>query len=122
VKRLVRERAEYRCEYCHIHQDDEVFQHHLEHIIPKQHLGTEELDNLALSCHYCNRHKGTNLTAFDPLDGSLQVLFHPRHHDWHAHFALEQGVVKGCSPIGRATVRLFRMNDTDRVIARLNVR
>jgi 5-methylcytosine-specific restriction endonuclease McrA len=71
LKKLVRSRASNQCEYCRIHQSVELFQHHIEHIIPRQQHGTDEASNLALSCFYCNRYKGTNLTAFDPLDSSL---------------------------------------------------
>ena len=38
TRRLVRERAEFRCEYCRIHEDDEPYSFHLEHIIPKKHI------------------------------------------------------------------------------------
>jgi len=33
---------------------------HIEYIIPRQHGGDDQLDNLALSCPWCNRAKGPN--------------------------------------------------------------
>ena len=67
VRTQVRERAHNACEYCHLHQDDSPLAVlHIEHIIPKVHGGTDDLDNLALACIDCNLHKGTNLTGIDP--------------------------------------------------------
>lgn len=43
---------------------------HVDHIIPRQHGGLTQLDNLALACLHCNRHKGPNLAGLDPLDGA----------------------------------------------------
>jgi 5-methylcytosine-specific restriction endonuclease McrA len=63
----VRERAQNACEYCRLHQNDSPLAVlHVEHIIPKIHGGTDDLDNLALACIDCNLHKGTNLTGIDP--------------------------------------------------------
>src|SRR5437667_8616561 len=63
----VRERAQNTCEYCRLHQDDSPLAAlHVEHIIPKIHGGTDDLDNLALACIDCNLHKVTNLTGIDP--------------------------------------------------------
>lgn len=118
TKRQVRTRAQKQCEYCHIQQDRELLPHHVEHIIPRQHLGTDNEDNLALACYYCNAHKGTNLTAYDPIDGSLQVLYHPRLQEWEHHFRIDYGVVTGLTAVGRTTVRLLCMNDEIRVETR----
>ena len=119
TKRLVRARAGDICEYCHIAQSSELFRHHIEHIIPKQHHGTDHSDNLALACYYCNGHKGTNLTAYDPENGELQVLYHPRLHEWNTHFHVDAGIVIGLTAVGRATVQLFGMNDELRIDARI---
>src|SRR6266516_3295852 len=67
----VRERAQNVCEYCQLHQDDSPLAAlHVEHIIPKIHGGSDDLDNAALACIDCNLHKGTNLTGIDP-DGTV---------------------------------------------------
>ena len=58
----VRERARNACEYCGLHQDDSPLAAlHIEHIIPRIHGGSDDLDNLALACLDCNLHKGTNI-------------------------------------------------------------
>jgi 5-methylcytosine-specific restriction endonuclease McrA len=74
TRRLVRERASNRCEYCRIHQDDEpFFRLHVEHIVARQRHGSDDADNLALSCHHDNDHKGPNLSGIDPQTGQKKV-------------------------------------------------
>ncbi len=46
--KLVRERAQNRCEYCHMVQDIQGATFHIEHIIPRAKGGTTTGDNLAL--------------------------------------------------------------------------
>jgi hypothetical protein len=116
LRDLVRRRASNYCEYCRIHQDaDPLFRFHVEHIIPRQHSGADDEDNLALACGHCNRRKGPNLSAVDPLTGSVTLLFNPRRQEWNEHFVLNEGVVAGTSASGRATVRLFQMNEARRI-------
>jgi hypothetical protein len=87
---------------------------HIEHIVARQHGGGDGEENLALACYHCNCHKGTNLTAIDPLNGEVVPLFHPRMHPWPEHFAQADDLIEGRSAIGRATVSLLRMNSPDR--------
>jgi 5-methylcytosine-specific restriction endonuclease McrA len=71
---LVRQRAGNRCEYCLIHQAHYESALHIEHIVSKQHRGTDDLVNLALACNRCNLHKGPNLTGIDPDSGQIVPL------------------------------------------------
>jgi 5-methylcytosine-specific restriction endonuclease McrA len=88
TKLRVRVRAEYRCEYCGTRQVDEpFFAYQVEHIIAKQHGGSDEDANLALACSHCNLHKGPNLAGIDPITKLLSPLFHPRRQTWDEHFA-----------------------------------
>jgi 5-methylcytosine-specific restriction endonuclease McrA len=83
VRNFVRSRAGNRCEYCRSNQDDEPFaQFQIEHVIARQHGGSDAADNLALACSNCNLHKGPNLAGLDPLDGALVRLFNPRRDRW----------------------------------------
>ena len=43
LRDLVRQRADQRYEYCRIHEDDEPYAFHLEHVIPKKHGGGDDL-------------------------------------------------------------------------------
>jgi len=113
VRRLVRNRAGNRCEYCHCHQDELPFvTFHVEHIIAIQHGGSDHEMNLGLSCHWCNFQKGTNIAT--QIDGQLVPLFNPRIHEWEKHFKVDGDLLVGLTPIRRGTVRLLDMNDHDR--------
>lgn len=119
VRTQVRERAHTACEYCHLHQHDSPLASlHVEHIIPRVHGGTDDLDNLALACIDCNLHKGTNLAGLDPQTSELTELFHPRRQAWDDHFELPGLYFIGKTAIGRATIRVLNMNSDDQVALR----
>ena|SRR5882724_6209712 len=86
IRAQVRERGANICEYCELRQEDSPLAAlHIEHIIPKVHGGSDELDNLALASVDCNLHKGTNLAGIDPETNALTEIFHPRRHNWNDH-------------------------------------
>lgn len=111
----VRARAKGSCEYCHIHEDASVLSHHVEHIVARQHGGSDEPANLALACHHCNEFKGPNLTGIDPESHEITRLFDPRRDVWSEHFRTDDGAIHGLTSVGRTTVQLLRMNESDRV-------
>ena len=116
---LVRERAGNRCEYCQLHQDDSPLAAlHIEHIIPKKHGGSDDMDNLALACIDCNLRKGSNLTGIDPEPNEVTALFHPRRHQWREHCAWDGIYIIGKTAIGRTTVRVLDMNTDDQLALR----
>ena len=115
LRQLVSERARQCCEYCQVHQDDVPESHELDHIIARKHAGLTVEANLALACLPCNRAKGTDLTAFDPVTGVVVSLFNPRLQTWAEHFSLSEALVVGQTPTGRATVNLLRLNDPRRI-------
>jgi hypothetical protein len=120
IRRLVKERAAGRCEYCRMRQDWEPFHsYHVEHIVAKQHRGPDDIGNLALACHHCNLLKGPNLTGRDPDGDAVVALFHPRLNSWESHFRLETGRVVGLTDVGRTTVFLLEMNADQRIDLRL---
>lgn len=110
-----RNRARNRCEYCHLPQDVSELLFHAEHVIPRQHGGGDDLDNMALACPDCNLLKGPNLSAVDPRTGKVVRLFHPRRNKWSRHFERRGVRLVGKTPTGRATVSLFKMNDPQRL-------
>jgi hypothetical protein len=118
LRRLVIERARHCCEYCLIDQQDTPITHEVDHLVAIKHGGQTESENLALACLRCNRLKGSDLTAIDPLDGSVIQLFNPRLHAWKDHFEIAGVFIRGITPAGRATVELLRLNDRDRVRVR----
>ena len=112
---FVRQRAGHRCEYCRLAEEHSTLRFHVEHIVAKQHRGTDEPDNLALACPECNYQKGTNLTGIDPDTGKLTPLFHPRRDRWEEHFTRVGARIVGQTPQGRTTVWLLEINTGDRL-------
>jgi HNH endonuclease len=97
IRSLVVTRANGRCEYCLLHQDDAVFNHEIEHIISLKHGGSSDPDNLAWACAFCNRNKGTDIgTLLLPSQGEIMPL----------------------TPIGQATVKVLAINHFERIIER----
>ena len=86
---------------------------HVDHVKPRQHGGLTELDNLALACLHCNRHKGPNLAGIDPVDGEMATLFNPRADTWTDHFEWRGSELFGRTPVGRATIRVLAINAPD---------
>jgi hypothetical protein len=84
---------------------------HVEHVVAKQHGGSDGLDNLCLSCHWCNLFKGPNLSSL--VEGKLTRLFNPRTDAWSDHFAAIGGRIEGLTEIGVATVSLLNKNDPE---------
>ena len=119
LRRRVRERAGNRCEYCGIHQEQDVFfTFPIDHIIARQHGGKTDAENLCLSCYRCNSHKGPNIASIDPDTDEMVRLFHPRLDDWADHFEWQGAVLSGSTAIGRATVKLLAINHPDYVMLR----
>jgi hypothetical protein len=115
TSQLVRERAGNRCEYCQLPQAFSALWFHIEHIIARQHGGTDDQENLALACPECNFHKGTNLSSIDPDTGKTTPLFHPRQDLWNDHFSRDEAILIGKTPVGRTTAWLLEMNSGDRL-------
>lgn len=105
------ERANHVCEYCQMPQAFYRVRFACDHVIARQHGGETVADNLALACHYCNRHKGPNIAGIDPLTGEFTRLFHPRRDVWTEHFAWAGAELTGLSTIGRATIGVLAIND-----------
>jgi hypothetical protein len=111
LRRQVRAAAGGRSEYCQLPEYAEPAPFPIDHIIARQHRGETTFRNLALSCLYCNVHKGTNLASVDPESDEIVQLFHPRTQQWAAHFRWAGAVLVGLTPTGRATIRCLRIND-----------
>lgn len=118
LRRLVRERAQGRCEYCLMSQALQGAAFHLEHIVPLSKGGQSTPENLALPCPSCNLGKADAVESRDPDTGRLVKLFDPREDRWASHFSVEGVRILGLTPTGRATAVCLGMN-TDR---RLRIR
>lgn len=110
--------ANFRCEYCRIHEDDLFFSYQIDHIISIKHGGTSNVDNLAYSCSICNQNKGTDLGTYLPDSKRLVRLFNPRKDSWSGNFEIHEGVFFGKTNIGLATIKVLDLNNVDRIILR----
>lgn len=122
TRNLVRQRAGDRCEYCQIPQAFVPVTFHVEHVIPKQHGGSDDPDNLCYACNRCNLHKGPNLTGIDSDSGQIVPLFDPRRQSWADHFDWHGALIVGRTPTGRATVQVLQMNAARRLRLRIRLR
>lgn len=105
------ERADRRCEYCHMPASGYLGSFHADHIIARQHGGESRLENLALACLHCNQHKGPNIAGRDPETGEVVELFHPRRNRWGDHFEWHGADLMGKTAVGRATIQVLAIND-----------
>jgi HNH endonuclease len=116
-KRLfVLERASYCCEYCLLHRDTAFWKHEIDHIISTKHEGSDDVENLASACFYCNRNKGTDVGSI--YNGDFIRFFNPRIDVWSDHFRIEDTIIEPLTPIGFVTAKILGFNQVDRVIER----
>ena len=119
-RRIVRERANYCCEYCRVSQSSQLARFHVDHVVATKHGGTDTVDNFCLACAKCNGYKGSNVAALDPLTRAATKLYDPRQQNWDDHFTIyPDATLSGRTPEGRTTIFVLRMNDDERVIQRL---
>ena len=118
LRRLVRERAQDRCEYCLIPESVTLAAHWIDHIVAEKHGGKTDAENLANSCTLCNQHKGSDLSSIDPETGLIVPLFNPRRDSWSEHFRLTGGRIEPATATGRVTEQLLQFNRANRIAER----
>lgn len=112
VQAQVRRRAKQLCEYCHASEQWQYVRFTIEHVIPLDVGGSNELSNLALACFHCNRRKSNRTTGTDP-DSNLEVpLFNPRRDRWSEHFtwSTDEIFIVARSSTGKVTISMLRLN------------
>ena len=122
IRQRVRAVAGERCGYCLSPQRLVMGQLEIEHLIPRAHGGSHEETNLWLSCSLCNRYKGAQVEATDPLTGEVAPLYNPRTNNWGEHFnwSADGAKIAGLTPVGRATVAALKLNNELAVEVRRN--
>ena len=113
TRRVVRERAQRRCEYCHADERWQFIRFTIDHVVPQSAGGSDDADNLALACRNCNERRGNRLEGRDPETQTFVLLFNPRRERWSEHFVWDRACLRilGRTPSGRATVELLDLND-----------
>ena len=114
IKRAVRERANYLCEYCHSSERLSASRFTVDHLVPRSLGGSDAIDNLTLACRRCNERRYNFLAGVDPQTQEIVPIFNPRQQKWSEHFVWkDQGVViEGITATGRATCTRLDLNDT----------
>ncbi len=116
-KKLVAERAFFLCEYCLQFEGHASARFQFEHIISLKHGGLTVLENLAFSCVFCNRNKGTDVgTLLAPTH--FVRFFNPRIDRWRDHFEFSGVAIYAKTEIGEATIKGLNLNQTDRLLER----
>ena len=110
---LVQKRADHRCEYCLLHEDDGFLPHEIDHIVAVKHRGKTDDSNLAWACFFCNRLKGSDIASIDVETGKIVRLFNPRTDDWAIHFRLDGAVIVPLTAEGRTTEYVLQFNRPD---------
>ena len=113
IRRRVRERAKYLCEYCHSSEEASAARFEIDHIQPRSRGGSDIFENLALACQHCNSYRYNFTEGTDPESQVSTQLFNPRLHQWNEHFVWAKGglVIRGKTLIGRATCDRLDLND-----------
>lgn len=115
LRQIVAKRADFRCEYCRIPEYDNLVQFHLEHIISLKHGGTNDLENLAYACPWCNFYKGSDLGTVIEDENILIRFFHPRKVKWADHFYSVEEKIFALTKEPEATIKIFKLNRPDRI-------
>ncbi|NOT59341.1 MAG: HNH endonuclease [Acidobacteria bacterium] len=117
LRRLVRQRAHCRCEYCQHPDAYSSAPYACDHPLPHVGGAGDSLDDLAWSCPACNGHKASKTHAPDPKTKRLVPLFNPRLQKWSRHFAWSEDsrFVVGLTATGRATVEALCLNSEELV-------
>jgi HNH endonuclease len=112
----LRQRAKYRCEYCHYPEILSSSPLSVDHLQPQSLGGGDNLDNLALACRRCNEIRYNFTTGIDPETLTEIPLFNPRRQEWSAHFIWSVDALRiiGQTDIGRATCNRLDLNDARR--------
>ena len=79
LRRLLLQRANGVCEYCLMREVDSALAFQVEHIVSEKHGGPTASENLACSCVFCNRFKGSDVAAISPTTGRAVRLYDPRN-------------------------------------------
>lgn len=114
IRQAIRERAKYLCEYCHSSERLSANRFTIDHIVPQSLSGSDDIDNLALACRRCNERRYNFVAGIDPETQEIVPIFNPRQQKWQEHFVwVDEGVlIRGITPVGRATCIRLDLNDT----------
>jgi len=107
VRRKVRVRANYACEYCGVSEENVGGELTIDHFKPQSQNGSDDLTNLVYCCPRCNLYKGDFWTD----EPDAVQLWNPRTQDFNDHFWLsDNGALYALSETGALTIDVLRLN------------
>jgi HNH endonuclease len=110
LRKTVIQRAESRCEYCHLSQKGQEATFHIDHVFPFVLGGETTLENLALACVSCSLRKSAKQIIVDSETMQEVSLFNPRVDKWNEHFQWDNMILVGLTSIARATIETLDLN------------
>ncbi len=107
IRQVVRESANFSCEYCGVSETESGGELTLDHFRPVSKNGGDELENLVYCCFRCNTFKG-DYWADTP---KKTQLFNPRNDIYDEHFWLaDSGKLLAFTEVGEFSIQLLRLN------------
>lgn len=105
--RLVRERADFACEYCGVSEQNAGGKLSVDHFRPQSKGGGDELENLVYACTRCNLYKSNFWTEV-----SVDVrLWNPRRESAENHFwQADDGQLFALTEMGELSIQTLKLN------------
>lgn len=112
LKKDVYKRAKGLCEYCLSPEKFSSSTFEIEHIFPLSLGGKTLLENLALSCSTCNKHKSHRISIIDSETKKETELYNPRKDVWSEHFVWNTDFTEiiALTAKGRVTIKGLKLN------------
>lgn len=116
IRNEVRQRAEFKCEFCSISETDSGGELSIDHFRPKSKGGNDNLNNLIYCCIRCNQYK----LDYWPIVPDDSKLWNPRIESFGEHFLkLDDGTLYPLTSAGAFTLNRLRLNRPPLVSNRL---
>ncbi len=113
---LVRQRANFACEYCAVAEVDSGGELTIDHFHPQTRAGSDDIVNLLYCCQRCNQYKAD----YWPNSPTDPVLWNPRQEPAANHMLhLANGIVYPLTNMGRFTIQRLRLNRAPLIAYRL---
>ena len=107
ARQLVRQRADFCCEFCGVSETSVGGELTVDHYRPKTKGGSDELDNLLYCCPRCNLYK----LDYWPAEADDPHLWNPRQEPASTHFLeLDGGWLHPLTSTGAFTLQRLRLN------------
>lgn len=111
IKMALLELSKEKCCYCECNIKEESKYMEVEHFLPKKYYPNlvVDWDNLLPSCKRCNVNKGEH-------DPNTEYIINPCKDDPKVHIAMKNYRLKSKDQIGRNTIDILYLNDTERLV------